>query len=93
MRLAEITIESGVAARDGSAFCHVTATDPDGTEMHGQMTPGEVRAIALQWLEAAEAADQDAAVHALLVERFGLDTTIAGDMLIALRARRAEAER
>jgi hypothetical protein len=61
MDLANIEIRSGVN-EDGEPFCTVVATSSDGRIMLGQMTPDEVRQHGLGYLEAAEGADQDAAV-------------------------------
>jgi hypothetical protein len=86
--LSGIDIESGVTPA-GKPFCHVRAVSPDGeVVLHGQLEPGETRALALQWLEAAEAADHDAAVFMELHEGLGLDIARTGQFLIHLRARR-----
>ena len=57
----------------------------------GQMTPAEVRQMALQWLEAAEAAESDALIVAELMETAGLDLQTAGAFIVALRERREKA--
>lgn len=56
-----IAIESGVNLQ-GKPFCHVIV---DG-KPHGQLTPNEVRRMAMNWLEAAEAAEHDSAVFRFL---------------------------
>ncbi len=79
----EIRIESGVSMFDGSPFCGVFV---NGAQV-GQMTPDEVRQMALTWLEAAEAAEHDALVVAELRDMEAKEQTIAA-FLQALRARR-----
>lgn len=57
-----ITIESGINDR-AEPFCHVIVNG----KVHGQMTPNEVRGMAMQWLEAAEAAEHDSALVRFLM--------------------------
>jgi hypothetical protein len=59
--LSGVNIESGTNT-EGKPFCHVIATAANGWTMQGQLDPDEVRAMALAWLAAAEAAEQDGAV-------------------------------
>lgn len=59
--LAAVDVRSGVNG-DGEGFCTVVASSASGRLLVGQLTPDEVRALALSWLEAAEAAEHDAAV-------------------------------
>ncbi len=56
----------------------------------GQLSPDEVRAMALQWLEAAEAAEQDAMVVAEMTEGLGIDLQTAGAFVVSLRERRSK---
>ncbi len=56
----------------------------------GQLAPDEVRAMALQWLEAAEAAEQDAMVVAEMTEGLGVDIQTAGAFVQSLRKRRSK---
>ncbi len=56
----------------------------------GQLSPDEVRAMALQWLEAAEAAEQDAMVVAEMTEGLGVDMQTAGAFVASLRKRRSK---
>lgn len=87
--LSSIAIESGVSLFTGEGFCHVHAVGTEGTVVAGgQMTPAEVRSMALHWLRAAEAAEHDAAVVAELRET-GLGDQNVAPFLTALRARRA----
>jgi hypothetical protein len=87
--LSYIEISSGVSEQTRLGFCHVTAHGSDGSRFDGQLDPAEVRAMALGWLEAAEAADHDAAVLAELIERVELDDINARAFVMGLRDRRA----
>ncbi len=78
-----IGVDSGVNEKL-EPFCIVRLND----RAAGQLSPAEVRAMALQWLEAAEAAESDALVVAELVETVGLDMPTAGQFIMALRKRR-----
>lgn len=90
MDIERISISSGVNIQ-GKPFCHATCVV--GTkEHHGQLTPDEVRAMALAWLEAAEAAEHDAAVFNELQDGLGLPLEVAGGFISALRARRLRAD-
>ena len=55
---------------------------------HTQMAPEEARMIAYQPLEAAEAAEQDAATVAFLMEHDQFTLADAGRFLMALREQR-----
>jgi hypothetical protein len=89
--LDRIDIYSGVSVPAGEGFCRVEAVLSDGTRLEGQLSPDEVRQTALGWLEAAEAAEHDAAVLAELTETLGLSYEVAGHFLIGLRERRTPA--
>ena len=78
-----IEIESGISAFSGKPFCAIRW----GKEK-GQLTPDEVRALALGWLSAAEAAEGDAMIMDELRESVGLDFQTAGTFLLSLRKRR-----
>lgn len=86
--LQDINILSGVSAFDGKGFCRVEAVLDDGTRVVGQLSPDEVRQMALGWLQAAEAAEHDAAVYAELTDSLGVTREVAGHFLIGLRDRR-----
>ncbi|MEU4386614.1 hypothetical protein [Promicromonospora sp. NPDC023805] len=86
--LVGIDVSSGVSLRDGAGFCRVDATLDDGTRVQGDLPPDEVRQMALGWLQAAEAAEHDAAVYAELTENHGFSLEAAGFFLIGLRDRR-----
>lgn len=79
----DIGIDSGVNEKL-EPFCVVRLNGRGA----GQLSPAEVRAMALQWLEAAEAAESDALVTAELVETAGLDLPTAGRFIVGLRRRR-----
>lgn len=85
--LVGIDISSGVAF-DGKGFCRVDATLDDGTVHTGDLPPAMVQQMALGWLQAAEAAEHDAAVYAELTETLGLTHNVAGHFINRLRDRR-----
>lgn len=84
-------VEAGVSAFTGAPF--VTVRTYEGTDTtgklvaSGQLSPSEVRTMALYWLEVAEAAEQDAATLSVIRE-LGLPDELAGHVVRALRARR-----
>ena len=80
-----LAITSGVSAFDGTPFCLVTWGNKSG-----QLKPAEVRAMALHWLQAAEAAECDALLMAELRDGVGLDLQTAGAVLMAVRGRREQ---
>lgn len=81
-----IHITSGVSLFSGEPFCAIRW----GT-LAGQLTPAQVRTMALHWLEVAEAAESDALVMRELQEGAGLDLQTAGAFLLKLRERREKA--
>jgi len=86
--LVGVSVLSGVSLFTGDGFCAVTAHLADGPSFTGQLSPAEVRAMALQWLEAADAAESDAAVVAELRE-LGSPDDVCMAFLNALRRRRS----
>ena len=86
--LAHVEVRNGVNER-GEPFCTIVATSDRGGIWLGQLTPTEVRGLALQWLEVAEAAEQDAAVLRC-VRKLELPDELAGRIVIELRNSRAE---
>lgn len=86
--LVDVSVLSGVSLFDGAGFCQVTAHLADGPSFTGQLSPAEVRAMALQWLEAADASESDAAVVAELRALDTPDELVMG-FLNALRRRRS----
>jgi len=86
--LRSIDVTSGVN-EEGEGFCTVAASSPDGTILVGQLSPAEVRAMALAWLESAEAAEQDAAVLRC-TRKLELPDQLAGAIVTELRQSRSE---
>lgn len=86
--LANVEVESGVAADGGHPFCTVRAVSEDGDVLVGQLDVPTVRKMALDWLGAAEAAEADAMILAELTETVGLDLASAGRFIASLRNRR-----
>ena len=78
-----IWIESGVN-QEGMPFCRVSLHN----EPLGQLTPDEVRNMALAWLQAAEAAESDSAVFTEL-RAIGLDISACAAFIGELRDRRS----
>ena len=86
--LDSIHITSGVNSK-GEGFCTVAArSQGDRRVLLGQLTPEEVREMALAWLSAAEAAEQDAAVLRC-VRRLELPDELAGAVIAELRDSRS----
>lgn len=79
-----IAVTSGVSLFTKKPFVTIFV---DG-KARGQLTPDEVRGMALQWLEVAAAAEADALVLAELMDGAGADAEVAGHFLVALRDRR-----
>lgn len=69
--LSRIDLSSALSA-DGTPFLEIEVVG-DGTVLYGQMLPEQVRAMALDWLTAAEAAEQDALAFGVLTAEVGLD--------------------
>lgn len=59
--LISIDVRSGVNEA-GDGFCTIVATGGDKRMLLGQLDPATVRRMAMDWIEAAEGAEQDAAV-------------------------------
>lgn len=90
--LTDVNVESGTAMDSSTqyrGFVTVRATAADGSWMAGQLSPVEVRAMALQFLEAAEAADQDAIVFTMLTRDVGLPPEEAAGFVMLMRKERA----
>jgi hypothetical protein len=79
-----IEIRSGVN-EEGVGFNTVVVSTQGGQMLLGQLDPGTVRTMALDWLGAAEAAETDGIVFRLLTERFGLEPEIAGGFVVSMR--------
>lgn len=84
--LESIYITSGVNER-GEGFLNVAAHSGDGVILLGQLDPATVRRMAMDWLEAAEAAEQDAAVLRL-IRKLDLPERLAGAIITELRESR-----
>lgn len=80
---ARIDVESGVTT-SGRGFVVMRWGD-----LSGQLTPDEAREYALAILEAADAADHDAALFVELRDRVGLELTTIGGLLRGIREQRA----
>lgn len=89
--LVGIDVVSGTA-QDGPTeyrgFVTIRAEAEDGSFMSGQLSPGEVRAMALQFLEAAEAADQDAIVFKLMTREMDVPVEVVGAFVMSMRRER-----
>lgn len=79
--LEHIEIRSGVNEKL-KGFCTVVVNHGD---LIGQLSPDQVRAMALQWLEAAEAAHTDQIVTKVLIEKLDMDFDGAAEFLVMLR--------
>jgi hypothetical protein len=88
--LAHINMTSGVSVFTGEPFVEVVATDESGNRMRGQLTPADVRAHAMAYLEAAEAAETDAFIVTWLKETVGLEEQQALRALAAFREMRGQ---
>lgn len=82
------TAEDGPGSYRG--FVTVRAVAADGSHMAGQLDPGELRSMALQFLEAAEAAESDAIVMTLLTRDVNLDRDAAAHFVLRMRGERTE---
>jgi hypothetical protein len=81
--LRSIDVRSGVNER-GEPFLTVVARAEGGSMIMGQLDPEEVRQMALAWLGAAEAAEQDAAVLRC-VRKLELPDELAAAVIVELR--------
>ena len=86
--LRSIDVTSGVNDK-GEPFLTVAASSNDGAILIGQLSPAEVRGMAMAWLESAEAAEQDAAVLRV-IRKLGLQDQLAGMVVTELRNSRTE---
>jgi hypothetical protein len=79
-----IDVHSGVNEK-GEAFVTIVITTEDKKFLMGQVNPKELREIALQFLEAAEAAETDSIVYRLLRDKFGLDIEVVAGFVADMR--------
>lgn len=84
-QLKEIFIHSGLSDKL-EGFCTISI---NGGDLLGQLSPDEVRGLALQWLAAAEAAEQDSIVASMLTKDIGLDLNTALGFIVKMRDRRS----
>lgn len=82
--LKHIEIRSGVNDKL-KGFCTVVV---NGGDLLGQLTPEEVRAMALAWLEAAEAAHTDEVLMKVLMEEAEFELKHALSFLVMMREAR-----
>jgi hypothetical protein len=92
--LAGIEVVSGAAEDDDGdgfhGFVTVRALADDGSHMAGQLDPATVRKMALNFLSAAESAEQDAVVLTMLVGDLELEHSRAGAFVARMRQVRHE---
>jgi hypothetical protein len=89
--LADIYMTSGLATdEDGryEGFLTISCQDQGGNIFTGQASPNEVRKMALKWLEAAEAADQDCIVMTMLTRDLDIPAQHAAGFVRQMREER-----
>jgi glycine cleavage system aminomethyltransferase T len=69
-------------------FVTVRAVAEDGSFMSGQLSPDEVRQMALNFLSVAEAADQDALVFRVMVNRVKVPVETVAQVVMDMRKER-----
>jgi hypothetical protein len=91
--LVKVEVVSGTAQdgpEDFRGFVTVRAIAEDGSIMAGQLDPDEVRAMALNFLSVAEAADQDALVFRVMVKNVGASAEVAARVVQDMRKERGQ---
>ena len=89
IELANIFMTSGVN-EDGEGFVHIAAHSSEGgIILIGQLSPNHVREHGAACFEAAEAADQDAAVLRT-IRKLGIDDKLASLIITELRNTRED---
>lgn len=78
--LKDIFITSGVNER----FEGFLTVSINGGDLLGQLSPKQVRAMALQWLEAAEAAESDSLIFKV-GKSFGIETELCAALVAKMR--------
>jgi len=86
--LSSISISSGVN-ENGVGFLTVSCISTDKEMFVGQLDPETVRKLALDWLESAEAAEQDAAVFRLF-RKMDIEDAVLGAVITELRNSRSD---
>lgn len=71
-------------------FVTVRALAEDGSYMFGQLSPAELRRMAMHFMEVAEAAETDATVMTMLTGEVGLPPPTAASFVMSMRAYREE---
>jgi hypothetical protein len=87
--LTNLKIEAGVSLFDGQAYCRIEALGTGSFFLAGQLSPAEVRKLALSWLEAAEAAEHDAMLFGYMRDVMKMEDEAAAIVVEELRKRRA----
>lgn len=87
--IAGVFIESFVTV-EGKPFCPIEVALSDGRTFRAQLSPGEARKTALDWLQVAEAAVSDAAVWTMLTRKYGMDAQHAAYFVGELRTTRID---
>jgi len=82
--------EDNPAEHQYRGFVTIRATGVEGNVLLGQLSPDEVRKMALQFLETAEAADQDRIVMTMLTRDVGLAPETAASFITKMRDERGE---
>lgn len=77
-----VEVRSGVN-EEGEGFCHLIV-QIDGRLHMGQLPPALMRSMAMDWLQAAEAAEQDAAVFRC-IRKLQLPDEMAGAVIAEMR--------
>lgn len=93
--LADIYMTNGLTTdEDGNyqGFVTISCQDTKGNVFTGQSDPVEIRAMALKWLECAEAADQDRIVMTMLTRDLDIPAQHAAGFIRQMREERATDE-
>ena len=88
--LTDIFISNGVN-EDAKPFLTVAVHTGDQRVFLAQMSPDEVRHMAMAWLEAAEAAEQDAATLRV-IRKLEMPDELAGAVIVELRNMRKDGD-
>jgi hypothetical protein len=89
--LAQINVEAGVSLFTHKPFCRIEIKDDKGAvNVVGQLDPDAVRALAMQWIEAACAAEHDALLMNFMLDTVGMEDETVGHMLLEMRRLRGE---
>lgn len=81
----DITVQSGVSARNGKPFIHLEWGDNKA-----QFSPAEMRAHAMGLIEAAAAAEMDACLMAWAIQKMEVPKEDAAKLLMLFRQKREE---